>query len=68
MTKRKPTRIHIERARYGVSQKELAERIGTTRQTVHSIETGKHIASCSLALKFAMALNASVEYLFTKNN
>lgn len=67
MIKRKPTNIHIERARYGLTQKDLALAIGTSRQTVHSIETGKHIASCFLAIKFAMALKTTVEYLFRLN-
>jgi len=68
MKKRKLTKIHIERARYGLTQAELAKKINTSRQTIHSIETGKNTASCLLALKIAKVFNCSVEYLFTKNN
>ena len=36
-----------------LSQEELAEAVGVTRQTITSIETGKYIASLPLAFKIA---------------
>ncbi|MEL7065784.1 MAG: helix-turn-helix domain-containing protein, partial [Bacteroidota bacterium] len=46
------------------SQQEFAEKLGVSRQTVHSIETGKFIPSCLLALKIAVICEQSVEDIF----
>lgn len=47
-----------------LTQAELAERIGVTRQTIIAIEKGNYTPSVLLALKLADALNKKIEELF----
>jgi len=47
-----------------ISQEKLAERVGVSRQTIISIETGKYVPSLELALKFAKLFKCKVEDLF----
>lgn len=47
-----------------ISQQELANSLGVTRLTIHSIETGKFNPSVSLALKIAKFFNKKVEDIF----
>lgn len=47
-----------------VSQQELANMVGVTRLTIHSIETGKFNPSVKLALKIGKFFNKSVEEIF----
>ncbi len=48
----------------GLSQRELAERLNVSRQTVNSIETGKYDPSLPLAIAIARFFEASVEEIF----
>ena len=50
-----------------LTQQELAERVGVTRQTVLSIEKGKYTPSVALALGLAEVFDVSVETLFQLN-
>ncbi len=52
------------RGELGLTQAELAERVGVTRKTVNTVENGIFIPSTLLALKLARALNVPVEQLF----
>ena len=45
--------IRVERARLRVSQQQLADAIGVTRQTIYAIENDKFIPSTELALKMS---------------
>lgn len=56
--------IKVERAKKNMTQAELAERIGVSRQAVNSIETGKFIPSTLLALRMAKIFGISVEQIF----
>jgi putative transcriptional regulator len=56
--------VKLERARINLSQQELAERVQVSRQTIHSIESGKFMPSYILAIKIARVLNVPVEELF----
>ena len=47
-----------------LSQEELAEAVGTTRQTITSIEVGKYIASLPLAYKIARFFGLTIEEVF----
>ena len=47
-----------------MSQQELADAVGVTRQTIFSIEKGKFIPSALLALKIARFFNKSFEEIF----
>ena len=49
----------------GVTQEELAQAVGVSRQTIISIEKGNYVPSVLLALKIATFFNTSVEKLFT---
>lgn len=57
-------RLKVERAEHNLSQADLADRIGVSRQTINSIETGRYVPSTVLALKLAGVLGRSVEELF----
>lgn len=56
--------IKIERARHNLTQGDLAEKVGVSRQTINSIETKKYIPSAVLALKIAKIFNMPVDNLF----
>jgi len=47
-----------------ISQEELAFAVGTTRQTITSIEIGKYTASLVLAYKIAKYFNKTIEEVF----
>ncbi len=47
-----------------LSQADLAEIVGVTRQTITSIETGKYIASLPLAYKIAKYFGLNIEDVF----
>ena len=58
------TRIRELRKMRKLSQEELAEAVGTTRQTITSIEVGKYTASLPLAWKIARFFGLSIEEVF----
>jgi putative transcriptional regulator len=47
-----------------MTQLELANRAGCTRQTIIAVEQGKYVPSLELAFKIAIALNARLEDVF----
>jgi len=52
------------RTEAGLTQADLAERVGVTRKTINTVENGVFIPSTVLALKLARALSTTVEGLF----
>lgn len=56
--------IKVERAKLNITQSELAERIGVSRQTINSIEIGKYIPSTMLALKLSRLFKITVNEIF----
>ncbi|MCC6920624.1 MAG: helix-turn-helix transcriptional regulator [Alphaproteobacteria bacterium] len=58
------TRLRERRTAAGLTQAELAERIGVSRKTVNTVENGVFVPSTILALKLARALKTTVEDLF----
>jgi len=58
------TRIRELRARYDLTQDELADKVGVTRQTMLYLEKGKYNPSLVLAYKVAKALNSTIEEVF----
>ncbi|GAB4051601.1 helix-turn-helix transcriptional regulator [Spirosoma foliorum] len=58
-------RLKVERAEQNLSQADLADRIGVSRQTINSIETGRYVPSTILSLKLAQVFGKSVEHIFT---
>jgi putative transcriptional regulator len=53
-----------ERLKNALTQVELAEMVGVSRQTIFSIEISKYVPSVTLSLKLARALGKTVEQLF----
>ena len=64
MAERLANRIKECRSELGLTQAELAERVGVTRKTVNTVENGVFVPSALLALKLARALGQPVEELF----
>ena len=58
------TRIKELRKQHKISQSDLADAVGTTRQTITSIEVGKYTASLVLAYKIAYYFGLSIEEVF----
>ena len=58
------TRIKEFRARYNMTQEELARRVGVRRETIVFLEKGKYNPSLKLAYKIARVFNARIEDLF----
>lgn len=57
-------RIRVERAEVRMTQQQLADAVGVSRQTVNAVETGKFIPSTLLALKIARTFRKPVEAIF----
>jgi DNA-binding XRE family transcriptional regulator len=58
------TRIKELRARYGLTQEELADQVGVTRQTMLYLEKGKYNPSLLLAHRIAEALHSKIDDVF----
>jgi putative transcriptional regulator len=58
------TRIRELRKERKISQEQLAFAVGTTRQTITSIEVGKYTASLALAYKLARYFGLTIEEVF----
>ena len=57
-------RIKIERAEKEVTQQQLAEAVGVSRQTIVAIEKNHFLPSTPLAMKIARYFGKSVEAIF----
>ncbi len=57
-------RIRVWRAEQRLSQKDLAELVGVSRQTIGSIENLQFVPSARLALLLSLALDRSFEEVF----
>ena len=58
------TRIKELRARYNLTQEELAKRVGVRRETILFLEKGKYNPSLKLAHNIAKALKSNIEEVF----
>ncbi len=58
------TRIKEFRARYDMTQEDLARKVGVRRETILFLEKGKYNPSLKLAHDIAKALKAKIEELF----
>lgn len=56
--------LKVQRAILNITQAELAEKIGVSRQTINAIEVGKYVPSTLLAMKLAKVFKATVEEVF----
>ena len=57
-------RLKVARAEKGLSQTQLAELVGVSRNTISSIETGQFNPTAKLALSLCIALDKKFEDLF----
>ncbi len=58
------TKIKELRARYNLTQEELARKVGVRRETILFLEQGKYNPSLELAYKVAKALKTKIDELF----
>ncbi|MCZ2258027.1 helix-turn-helix transcriptional regulator [Sporosarcina sp. G11-34] len=54
------------RARFTLTQGELAERVGVTRQTIVALEKGSYTPSLLLAMNIAEEFRMPIEEIFSK--
>jgi len=57
-------RVREKREALGLTQQELADRVGISRQSIISIEKGRYVPSVHSSLLLARALGEGVEILF----
>ena len=59
------TRIKELRARYDMSQEELARRVNVRRETISCLEKGRYNPSLVLAWKIARVFDTTIEDVFS---
>ena len=57
-------RLKVARAEMDLTQEELAQRVGVSRQSINAIESGRYVPSTVLALKMARVFGKPVEEVF----
>jgi putative transcriptional regulator len=57
-------KVRVQRAIHDLTQLQLAEKIGVSRQTINAIESQKYVPSTALALKLAALFACTVEDIF----
>lgn len=60
-------RIRDYRTESGLTQDDLAQAVGVSRQSINAIERGRYIPSLPLALRFARFFGCSTDELFLLN-
>lgn len=57
--------LKVHRAIHNLTQEDLAQKVGVTRQTINAIEKGKYSPSLFVALKIAKIVEVNVESIFS---
>lgn len=57
-------KIKVFRAMYDLTQEDLAQAIGVTRQTILAIEKGKYVPSLDLAFRISRFFKVNIEEVF----
>ena len=57
--------IRVERAMIRMTQQQLAESVGVSRQTINAIEAGKYVPFTVLSLKICRVFGKSINDVFT---
>jgi putative transcriptional regulator len=57
-------KIKVFRAMHDLTQEDLAQATGVTRQTILAIEKGKYVPSLDLAFKISRYFNVNIEEVF----
>ena len=60
----KNKRMKIARVECDLTQEQLADKVGVTRQTIGLIEAGKYNPSISLCIEICKAINKTLDDLF----
>lgn len=57
--------IKVQRAIHNMTQADLAEKIGVSRQTINAMEKNKYVPSTVLSLKIAQLFKVPLEEIFS---
>ncbi len=68
MEKKTTNKIKVFRAMRNMTQEELAEKTGVTRQTIIAIEKNKYVPSLELAFRIARVFGETIENVFQYQN
>ena len=60
----KNLKLKSARASMDLSQQELADRVGVSRQTINAIEKGDYNPTIKLCIEICKVLNKTLDYLF----
>jgi putative transcriptional regulator len=58
-------KIKVYRAMHDLTQEDLAQAIGVTRQTILAIEKGKYVPSLDLAFRISHHFKVNIEEIFS---
>lgn len=61
-------RLKAERAKWGMSQQDLADAVDVTRQTISAIERGDYNPTINLCIRICRTLNVTLNDLFWEEN
>jgi putative transcriptional regulator len=56
--------LRVERAKLNITQQELADKVGVSRQTINSIEAERYVPSTVLAIKISNVFKTTVNEIF----
>ena len=56
--------LKVERAKLNLTQQDLADKVGVSRQTINSIETERYVPSTILAIKISDIFGTTVNEIF----
>ena len=56
--------IKVERAKLNITQQELADKVGVSRQTINSIEAERYVPSTVLSIKISKIFKTTVNQIF----
>jgi putative transcriptional regulator len=56
--------LRVERAKLNITQQELANKVGVSRQTINSIEAERYVPSTVLAIKISNVFKTTVNEIF----
>ncbi len=56
--------LKVERAKLDITQKELADKVGVSRQTINSVEAERYVPSTVLAIKISEVFKTTVNEIF----
>jgi putative transcriptional regulator len=58
-------RLRVYRAEFGMTQEELAQKVGVTRQTIIAVEHNRYVPSLELVFKISKIFKQPIENIFS---